>query len=84
MRKLAERAGMAENNPVGVRRRTQEERRMGVVCIGECMVELRQAGEGLYARSFAGDAYNTVAVYLKRSAPRYRGRLAHRHRRVGA
>jgi len=41
---------------------------MRVVCIGECMVELRQAGEGLYARSFAGDAYNT-AVYLKRSAP---------------
>ena len=41
---------------------------MRVVCIGECMVELRQAGEALYARSFAGDAYNT-AVYLKRSAP---------------
>jgi 2-dehydro-3-deoxygluconokinase len=32
------------------------------------MVELRPAGEGLYRRSFAGDAYNT-AVYLKRSAP---------------
>ena len=42
---------------------------MRVVCIGECMVELRQAGDELYARSFAGDAYNT-AVYLKRSAPR--------------
>ena len=41
---------------------------MRVVCIGECMVELRQAGDGLYARGFAGDAYNT-AVYLKRSAP---------------
>ena len=41
---------------------------MHVVCIGECMVELRQAGAELYARSFAGDAYNT-AVYLKRSAP---------------
>ena len=41
---------------------------MRVVCIGECMVELRQAGAELYARSFAGDAYNT-AVYLKRSAP---------------
>ncbi len=41
---------------------------MRVVCIGECMVELRQAGDGLYARNFAGDAYNT-AVYLKRSAP---------------
>lgn len=38
------------------------------VCIGECMVELREAGEGLYRRAFAGDAYNT-AVYLKRSAP---------------
>jgi len=39
-----------------------------VACIGECMVEFRAAGEGLYRRSFAGDAYNT-AVYLKRSAP---------------
>lgn len=38
------------------------------VCIGECMVELRPAGGGLFARSFAGDVYNT-AVYLKRSAP---------------
>jgi 2-dehydro-3-deoxygluconokinase len=37
-------------------------------CIGECMVELRQAGGGLLAQGFAGDAYNT-AVYLKRAAP---------------
>jgi 2-dehydro-3-deoxygluconokinase len=41
---------------------------MRAVAIGECMVELREAGEGLYARGFAGDAYNT-AVYLKRAAP---------------
>jgi len=41
---------------------------MRAVCIGECMVELRDAGDGLYGRGFAGDAYNT-AVYLKRSAP---------------
>lgn len=40
---------------------------MRAVCIGECMVELRQEG-ALYARGFAGDAYN-VAVYLKRSFP---------------
>jgi 2-dehydro-3-deoxygluconokinase len=32
------------------------------------MVELRPAGEDLYRRGFAGDAYNT-AVYLKRSDP---------------
>jgi 2-dehydro-3-deoxygluconokinase len=41
-----------------------------VICIGECMVELR-AGDGnsdTFARSYAGDAYNT-AVYLKRSLP---------------
>jgi 2-dehydro-3-deoxygluconokinase len=37
-------------------------------CIGECMVELRGAGEGLLRHGFAGDSYNT-AVYLKRSAP---------------
>jgi len=41
---------------------------MRAICIGECMVELRDAGDGLFGRGFAGDAYNT-AVYLKRSAP---------------
>jgi 2-dehydro-3-deoxygluconokinase len=39
-----------------------------IVCIGECMVELRAVGEDSFARSYAGDAYNT-AVYLKRSFP---------------
>lgn len=38
------------------------------ICIGECMVELREAQGGLYQRGYAGDTYNT-AVYLKRSAP---------------
>lgn len=40
-----------------------------VACIGECMIELRQAqggpGGGLYARAFGGDTLNT-AVYLAR------------------
>ena len=38
-----------------------------VACIGECMVELRQAqgGGGLYARAFGGDTLNT-AIYLAR------------------
>jgi 2-dehydro-3-deoxygluconokinase len=39
-----------------------------VICIGECMVELRAAGADVFARAYAGDAYNT-AVYLKRSLP---------------
>jgi 2-dehydro-3-deoxygluconokinase len=39
-----------------------------VVCIGECMAELRAVGEDTFARSYAGDVYNT-AVYLKRSLP---------------
>jgi 2-dehydro-3-deoxygluconokinase len=39
---------------------------MRIVCIGECMVELRALGEDTFARSYAGDVYNT-AVYLKRS-----------------
>ena len=39
-----------------------------VIAIGECMVELSAAGEGLLRRRFAGDAYNT-AVYLKRARP---------------
>ena len=41
---------------------------MRAIAIGECMVELSEAGEGRYARGFAGDAYNT-AVYLQRAAP---------------
>jgi 2-dehydro-3-deoxygluconokinase len=39
-----------------------------IVCIGECMVELHAVGEDTFARSYAGDVYNT-AVYLKRSLP---------------
>jgi 2-dehydro-3-deoxygluconokinase len=39
-----------------------------VFCIGECMIELRPAGDEDYRLSFAGDVYN-AAVYLKRSAP---------------
>jgi 2-dehydro-3-deoxygluconokinase len=37
----------------------------GVACIGECMIELKQAGGGLYSRGFGGDTLNT-AVYLAR------------------
>jgi 2-dehydro-3-deoxygluconokinase len=36
-----------------------------IVSIGECMVELASAGEGLYRRGFAGDTLNT-AWYLRR------------------
>jgi 2-dehydro-3-deoxygluconokinase len=39
-----------------------------VVCIGECMVELRATAANSFARAFSGDVYNT-AVYLKRSLP---------------
>jgi 2-dehydro-3-deoxygluconokinase len=39
-----------------------------VICIGECMVELRATGADAFARAYAGDAYNT-AIYLKRSLP---------------
>jgi 2-dehydro-3-deoxygluconokinase len=37
----------------------------GVACIGECMIELKQAGSGLYSRGYGGDTLNT-AVYLAR------------------
>src|SRR6202000_1632301 len=40
-------------------------RMTGVACIGECMIELKQAGSGLYSRGFGGDTLNT-AVYLAR------------------
>src|ERR1700735_1036350 len=36
-----------------------------VACIGECMIELKQAGGGLFSRGFGGDTLNT-AVYLAR------------------
>jgi 2-dehydro-3-deoxygluconokinase len=31
-----------------------------VACIGECMIELRQAPGGLYSRGFGGDTLNTA------------------------
>jgi 2-dehydro-3-deoxygluconokinase len=39
-----------------------------IVCVGECMVELAPAGDGLYRRGFAGDTFNT-AWYLRRQLP---------------
>ncbi len=36
-----------------------------VACIGECMVELKQADSGLFSRGYGGDTLNT-AVYLAR------------------
>jgi 2-dehydro-3-deoxygluconokinase len=36
-----------------------------VACIGECMVELKQAHGGLFSRGYGGDTLNT-AVYLAR------------------
>jgi 2-dehydro-3-deoxygluconokinase len=36
-----------------------------VACIGECMIELKQAAGGLYARGYGGDNLNT-AIYLAR------------------
>src|SRR3977135_3099755 len=36
-----------------------------VACIGECMIELKQAKGGLFSRGFGGDTLNT-AVYLAR------------------
>ena len=40
-----------------------------LVAIGECMVELANAGDGLYAQGFAGDTFNT-AWHFARHAPR--------------
>ena len=36
-----------------------------VACIGECMIELKQAEQGLFSRGYGGDTLNT-AVYLAR------------------
>ncbi|TCO71230.1 sugar kinase [Rhodovulum euryhalinum] len=39
-----------------------------LIALGECMVELSPAGEGLYRRGFAGDTFNT-AWYARRLLP---------------
>ena len=39
-----------------------------IVSIGECMVELAPAGEGLFSLGYAGDTFNT-AWYLRRLLP---------------
>jgi hypothetical protein len=39
---------------------------MKVASIGECMVELSDAGAGLFSRAFGGDTLNT-ALYLART-----------------
>lgn len=36
-----------------------------IACIGECMIELAPAGNGLFRQGFAGDTFNT-AIYLSR------------------
>ena len=36
-----------------------------VACIGECMIELKQAEGGLFSRGYGGDTLNT-SVYLAR------------------
>jgi pfkB family carbohydrate kinase len=36
-----------------------------VACIGECMIELKQAEGGLFSRFYGGDTLNT-AIYLAR------------------
>lgn len=45
-----------------------------IVCLGECMIELRAHAPGLLAQGYAGDSYNT-AVYLKRLDPEGRLRV---------
>jgi 2-dehydro-3-deoxygluconokinase len=39
-----------------------------IIAIGECMVELAPAGDGLFAMGYAGDTFNT-AWYLRRLLP---------------
>lgn len=39
-----------------------------ITFFGECMIELRHAGENRFSQSYAGDIYN-AAVYLKRCFP---------------
>lgn len=42
------------------------ERKAGVICVGEVLIELRRGGDGRFALSCGGDTFNT-AVYLCRA-----------------
>ena len=42
--------------------------RQSILCLGECMIEMADAGGGLYRRGFAGDTFNT-AWYARRMLP---------------
>ena len=47
-----------------------------IASIGECMIELSEAGQGLMRRGFGGDTLNT-AVYLRRELPPAEARIAY-------
>lgn len=47
-----------------------------IASIGECMIELGQAGQGLMRQGYGGDTLNT-AVYLRRSLPAAAGTVAY-------
>jgi len=47
-----------------------------IASIGECMIELGQAGQGLMRQGYGGDTLNT-AVYLRRSLPQEAGSVAY-------
>nr|WP_321456047.1 sugar kinase [uncultured Cohaesibacter sp.] len=40
-----------------------------IACIGECMIELAPAGEGLFKQGFAGDTFNTAAYLSRQFSP---------------
>ena len=40
-----------------------------IACIGECMIELAPAGDGLFKQGFAGDTFNTAAYLTRQFAP---------------
>ena len=40
-----------------------------IACIGECMIELSPAGNGLFRQGFAGDTFNTAAYLSRQFAP---------------
>ena len=47
-----------------------------IACIGECMIELGEAGPGLMRQGYGGDTLNT-AVYLRRTLPETVGSVAY-------
>ncbi len=60
--------GTAQGGPDSLRRLCMT-KTVSIACIGECMIELAPAGDGLFKQGFAGDTFNTAAYLSRQFSP---------------